>query len=32
MKESGVLSHTALVYGQMNEPPGAQYAGGALRA
>ena len=24
MKESGVLSHTALVYGQMNEPPGAR--------
>ena len=24
MKESGVLSKTALVYGQMNEPPGAR--------
>ena len=24
MKESGVLSNTALVYGQMNEPPGAR--------
>ena len=24
MKESGVLSSTALVYGQMNEPPGAR--------
>jgi F-type H+-transporting ATPase subunit beta len=24
MKESGVLSRTALVYGQMNEPPGAR--------
>ncbi len=25
MKESGVLSKTALVYGQMNEPPGARF-------
>ena len=24
MKESGVISNTALVYGQMNEPPGAR--------
>ena len=24
MKESGVLDKTALVYGQMNEPPGAR--------
>ena len=24
MKESGVLSNTALIYGQMNEPPGAR--------
>ena len=24
MKESGVLEKTALVYGQMNEPPGAR--------
>src|ERR671935_1555885 len=24
MKESGVISKTALVYGQMNEPPGAR--------
>ncbi|MBQ7994658.1 MAG: F0F1 ATP synthase subunit beta [Bacilli bacterium] len=24
MKESGVLSHTALCFGQMNEPPGAR--------
>ena len=24
MKESGVLSKTALVFGQMNEPPGAR--------
>jgi len=24
MKESGVLNKTALVYGQMNEPPGAR--------
>ena len=24
MKESGVLEKTALVFGQMNEPPGAQ--------
>lgn len=24
MKESGVLDKTALVYGQMNEPPGEQ--------
>ena len=28
MKESGVLSKTALVYGQMNEPPGARMRGG----
>ena len=26
MKESGVLSKTALVYGQMNEPPGSSDA------
>ena len=26
MKESGVINKTALVYGQMNEPPGALYA------
>ncbi|RAP34089.1 F0F1 ATP synthase subunit beta [Candidatus Marinamargulisbacteria bacterium SCGC AG-410-N11] len=25
MKESGVISKTALVYGQMNEPPGARF-------
>lgn len=25
MKESGVLANTALVYGQMNEPPGARF-------
>jgi len=25
MKESGVLASTALVYGQMNEPPGARF-------
>ncbi|MCF7876182.1 F0F1 ATP synthase subunit beta [Candidatus Bipolaricaulota bacterium] len=25
MKESGVLENTALVYGQMNEPPGARF-------
>ena len=25
MKESGVLSRTALVFGQMNEPPGARF-------
>ena len=25
MKESGVLKNTALVYGQMNEPPGARF-------
>ncbi|MFO8034942.1 MAG: F0F1 ATP synthase subunit beta [Candidatus Bipolaricaulota bacterium] len=25
MKRSGVLSNTALVYGQMNEPPGARF-------
>src|SRR3972149_5183484 len=31
MKESGVLSKTALVFGQMNEPPGAR-ARGALTA
>lgn len=24
MKESGVINKTALVYGQMNEPPGAR--------
>ena len=24
MKESGVIDKTALVYGQMNEPPGAR--------
>lgn len=24
MKQSGVLSQTALVFGQMNEPPGAR--------
>ena len=24
MKESGVISKTALVFGQMNEPPGAR--------
>ena len=24
MKESGVLNKTALVFGQMNEPPGAR--------
>ncbi len=24
MKESGVLEKTALVFGQMNEPPGAR--------
>ena len=24
MKESGVLASTALIYGQMNEPPGAR--------
>ena len=24
MKQSGVLAKTALVYGQMNEPPGAR--------
>ena len=28
MKESGVPSKTALVYGQMNEPPGARLRGG----
>ena len=28
MKESGVLDKTALVYGQMNEPPGARMRGG----
>ena len=28
MKQSGVLSKTALVYGQMNEPPGARMRGG----
>ena len=28
MKESGVLNKTALVYGQMNEPPGARMRGG----
>ena len=27
MKESGVLKQTALVFGQMNEPPGAKNAG-----
>ena len=26
-RQSGVLSHTALVFGQMNEPPGARLAG-----
>ena len=26
MKESGVIDKTALVYGQMNEPPGSAYA------
>ena len=25
MKESGVLDKTSLVYGQMNEPPGARF-------
>ena len=25
MKESGVLDKTTLVYGQMNEPPGARF-------
>ncbi|MGE0419404.1 MAG: F0F1 ATP synthase subunit beta, partial [Acetobacteraceae bacterium] len=25
MRESGVLAHTVLVYGQMNEPPGARW-------
>ncbi len=28
MTESGVLANTALVYGQMNEPPGARMRGG----
>src|SRR6476469_1890020 len=28
MKESGVLNSTALIYGQMNEPPGARLRGG----
>ncbi|HYL79924.1 MAG TPA: F0F1 ATP synthase subunit beta, partial [Candidatus Acidoferrum sp.] len=28
MKESGVISKTALVYGQMTEPPGARLRGG----
>lgn len=32
MKESGVLSKTALVYGQMNEPPGSTYARSAVRS
>ena len=27
MKESGVIDKTALVFGQMNEPPGARYEG-----
>jgi len=25
MRESGVLAHTVLIYGQMNEPPGARW-------
>ncbi len=25
MKEAGVLNHTVMVYGQMNEPPGARF-------
>ena len=32
MSESGVLDKIALVYGQMNEPPGARLRVGALRA
>ena len=31
MEESGVISNTALVYGQMNEPPGRPYAHGVYR-
>jgi len=32
MVESGVIKDTAMVYGQMNEPPGVRSARGALRA
>ena len=32
MRESGVLQKTALVFGQMNEPPGCPYACGRNRA
>ncbi len=32
MKESGVIAKTALVYGQMNEPPGARARVGLTRA
>ena len=32
MRESGVLQKTALVFGQMNEPPGSPYACGRNRA
>jgi F-type H+-transporting ATPase subunit beta len=31
MEESGVLDKTALVFGQMNEPPGARASSGAHR-
>ena len=31
MQESGVIDKTALVYGQMNEPPGARMRVGAVR-
>ena len=31
MTESGVINKTALVFGQMNEPPGGPYAGGSHR-
>ncbi len=32
MQGSGVLAHTVLVYGQMNEPPGARWRGAAYGA
>lgn len=32
MRESGVLQKTALVFGQMNEPPGARMRDGRNRA